>query len=83
MLFLCSETCWASEQIVQWLCKACEMPECFLLPVLIGDHFQFPNAEVFSDLGTEMNTGGQMEGHMLRGGSVGRSSFWVGRGKRK
>eukprot|EP00913_Durusdinium_trenchii_P009588 g9008.t1 len=50
MLFLCSETCWASEQIVQWLCKACEMPECFLLPVLIGDHFQFPNAEVFSRL---------------------------------
>ena len=30
--------------------QACEMPECFVLPVLIEDHFQFPSAEFYGDI---------------------------------
>jgi len=50
MLFLCSEGCFDTHQVLEWLLQACEMPECFVLPVLIEDHFQFPSAEFYGDI---------------------------------
>lgn len=51
-LFLCSENCFKSQNIMTWMLQACKISGCCMIPVISEDGFEIPSESSLNELAT-------------------------------